>query len=288
MKVIIPLLAFVCSLLPIVASAQLVPGACDNPNTCGSCEFVETINNVILFIVAISSLIAVIAFIYAGFLMVTSRGDVGQLTKAKGMFVNVVIGLILILASFVIVNTILSGLLNPGSSAISWQTVQCAYPTAATQPPAYNGTAVIGAGISGTGVAGSGVAGGPSGPLTQCFSQNSACSVSDLQAAGFTDQQANIMSCIAMTESSGQPSTPPYNETNPGSNSSACGTFQVTQTTWNNYPPSGSCSDWRSNCQNAACNAEAARNLVAANGYSDWTCEGCNTKAQGCIDQYGG
>lgn len=130
-----------------------------------------------------------------------------------------------------------------------------------------------------TGVTGGGV---------QCNPANTSCSVSALMAAGLTAQQANIMSCIAMTESSGNPNTPPYNVTNPGSNSTACGTFQITQTTWNNYPPSGACADWRSNCQNAACNTQVMTNLVNANGYSDWTCPNCNSNAQGCINRYGG
>jgi hypothetical protein len=130
-----------------------------------------------------------------------------------------------------------------------------------------------------TGVTGGGV---------QCNPANTSCSVAALMAAGLTAQQANIMSCIAMTESSGNPNTPPYNVTNPGSNSTACGTFQITQTTWNNYPPSGLCADWRSNCQNAACNAQTMVNLVNSNGYSDWTCPNCNNNAAGCIAQYGG
>jgi hypothetical protein len=122
--------------------------------------------------------------------------------------------------------------------------------------------------------------------LPQCT--NSACSVQALMAAGMTSTEANVMSCIAMTESSGNPSTPPYNQTHPGSNSSACGTFQIVRTTWNSFNPGGSCSDHASSCQNAQCNMAVATRLVKANGFRDWTCANCNSKAISCISRYGG
>jgi hypothetical protein len=121
--------------------------------------------------------------------------------------------------------------------------------------------------------------------LGQCSGSNGACSVASLQSAGLNPQQANVMSCIAMTESSGIASTPPYNIANPGSNSSACGTFQVVRTTWDSYA-TGACRGHAANCRNAACNTQVMTALVSRNGYSDWTCSNCNAKAQRCINQY--
>jgi hypothetical protein len=94
------------------------------------------------------------------------------------------------------------------------------------------------------------------------------------------------MSCIAVTESSGIAATPPYNIAHPDSNSTACGTFQITKTTWNTAA-TGACADF-SNCMNASCNAQVAQALVANNGYKDWTCANCNSKAASCVQQYGG
>lgn len=122
--------------------------------------------------------------------------------------------------------------------------------------------------------------------LGQCSPSNSACSVSALQAAGLDSREANIMSCIAMTESSGIASTPPYNIAHPGSSSSACGTFQVVRTTWEGTA-TGACSDF-SNCQTASCNLQVAVTLVNESGYSSWTCPGCNAKADRCVSVYGG
>jgi len=120
----------------------------------------------------------------------------------------------------------------------------------------------------------------------QCDPGNSACSVSALQEAGLSATQANIMSCIAMTESSGNPTTPPYNLSHPGSNSSACGTFQVVHSTWSGAA-SGACSDF-SQCTNASCNIQVMTTLVHQSGYSSWTCPNCNAKASGCIAKFGG
>lgn len=123
--------------------------------------------------------------------------------------------------------------------------------------------------------------------LGQCSTSNGACSPAALRAAGLTEQQSNIMSCIAMTESSGIASTPPYNVTHPGSNSSACGTFQVVKKTWDGYA-TGACRGHAANCRNASCNTQVMTALVNRNGYSDWTCANCNAKAKRCISQYDG
>ncbi|MCA9368439.1 hypothetical protein KC887_09395, partial [Candidatus Kaiserbacteria bacterium] len=155
----------------------------------------------------------------------------------------------------------------------------------AAQCAAVTGTATINS--AGNTLTCSPASGGPgvSGGTTQCYTNNGACSVAALMAAGLSSQQANIMSCIAMTESSGIASTPPYNVTHPGSNSSACGTFQITRTTWNRYA-TGACANHATSCQNAQCNMQVAAQLVQSNGYRDWTCPNCNSRAQGCINAY--
>ena len=55
-------------------------------------------------------------FAYAGFLLVTAGGEAaGARTKAKSIFTNAVIGLLLAVAAFLIVRTILSILGYSGS-----------------------------------------------------------------------------------------------------------------------------------------------------------------------------
>jgi hypothetical protein len=52
--------------------------------------------------------IAAIMFMYAGFLLITAAGDAGQITRAKGVFKNVIIGFVIMLAAVVLVKQLLT------------------------------------------------------------------------------------------------------------------------------------------------------------------------------------
>lgn len=67
----------------------------------------QYILNVLNFVLSFLGLIAVAALIYAGFLYVTSGGDDSANEKSKKILIYAVIGILLILASFAIVNTVI-------------------------------------------------------------------------------------------------------------------------------------------------------------------------------------
>jgi hypothetical protein len=98
-------------------SGGLVP--CDNStgNLCDFNQLMNLVNKVISFILyGMAVPIAAIMFAYAGFLLVTAGGEAaGARTKAKSIFTNAVIGLLLAVAAFLIVRTILSILGYSGS-----------------------------------------------------------------------------------------------------------------------------------------------------------------------------
>lgn len=98
-----------------------------NPDGYGLCELVDLVNNLILFLTGLLALLAVLVLIYAGFLMVTSRGGTTAINKAKGLFANLLIGSAIMFAAFLIVNTVLSILLSSVSGALGWETVSCTY-----------------------------------------------------------------------------------------------------------------------------------------------------------------
>lgn len=76
---------------------------------CGFSDVFKLINNVIHFILFDMAIpIAAIMFAYAGFLLITSGGETSKRTKAKKIFTNVAIGLIIAVAAFLIIKTILS------------------------------------------------------------------------------------------------------------------------------------------------------------------------------------
>jgi len=77
--------------------------------TWGFKEIMTLINTVISFILFKMVVpISAMMFCYAGFLLLTSGGEASQKTKAKNIFTNVVIGLIIAAASWLIIKLVLS------------------------------------------------------------------------------------------------------------------------------------------------------------------------------------
>lgn len=125
------LLSAVClGAVDVYAQEGIVPSGRDGdfgPDGFGSCELVATINNTIRFLVGITGILAVIAFMYAGFTMVSSRGDAAMIQQAKQIFANVLIGFVILLSAFLIVNTIMSMLVGDTDGFINWNRVECTY-----------------------------------------------------------------------------------------------------------------------------------------------------------------
>lgn len=72
-------------------------------------------NNIINFLLEASVIIALLLFTYAGFLLTFSGGKTGDMEKAKSIFWAAVKGLVIALAGWLIVDTILSVLLKDES-----------------------------------------------------------------------------------------------------------------------------------------------------------------------------
>lgn len=77
---------------------------CEGPN-CNWCSFVSLINRIVTWLIGFLSILAVLAFVYVGFKLVTSMGNPSEWESAKKMFTNLVIGLIIVLAAWLIVDT---------------------------------------------------------------------------------------------------------------------------------------------------------------------------------------
>jgi hypothetical protein len=65
------------------------------------------IGNIIIGILSLIGVITLVLIIYAGFLWLTSQGDATKVTKAKSIMIYAFIGLLIILASYVIVNFVI-------------------------------------------------------------------------------------------------------------------------------------------------------------------------------------
>lgn len=94
-------------------SGRFIP--CDGTDAC-PCTFpklMQLVSNALDFLVNVIAFpLAVVTFIYAGFLFMTSAINPGQRARAKGMMVKVVIGFAIILAANLIVKMVLNVLLD--------------------------------------------------------------------------------------------------------------------------------------------------------------------------------
>src|SRR3989344_4034343 len=79
---------------------------------CGFDDFLTLVNNVFNYLVLIAVPIAAVAIGYAGIILVTARDDSGRRNEAKAIIWSAVLGLVIVLAAWLIVNTILDALVE--------------------------------------------------------------------------------------------------------------------------------------------------------------------------------
>ncbi len=266
------------------------------------------INNIIEFLITVGIVFwAPLMIAYAGFLYVFNPVSPEGRSKANKVLSGTIYGIVTMLAAWMIVDAIMAVLYNPGTVGGTWASLvgtggDVCLPQAGALPGAGLNQAPV-TGISANG----GVVTLSGSTLAQCSSGNTACSPAALQAAGFTPSQANVMSCIAVTESSGNPSVP--------CNGNACGLFQIMLTVnqlvgpacakYNNGNPTINCpalcrgndgaAVTTATCQpcvqaasDAQCNAQSAQYLYSkSGGYTPWTTASDNTKSAACVQKYG-
>lgn len=92
----------------------LVPCGYGDEYDCGTDDAITLANNVIDFLIKMLAVVAVIALVYAGFKLVTSAGNESAWREAKSLFTSIVIGIIIILSAFLVVDTILKALTDKG------------------------------------------------------------------------------------------------------------------------------------------------------------------------------
>jgi lysylphosphatidylglycerol synthetase-like protein (DUF2156 family) len=112
-------LTLVMVFTPFLASAQFkLPGSGGTglPNTFLGCSTVTgCILSIINIILALAGLIAVLVLIIGGFRYVTSFGNDEVVGQAKKMILNAIIGIVIIILSFVVVRVVSNIALNPNN-----------------------------------------------------------------------------------------------------------------------------------------------------------------------------
>lgn len=125
-KIVLAMLAFVSSFVMISAVAG--PVFAENELTKKGCELAETeeqkaalgcdqnaqvssvAKNLINAVISILGIVSVIVLIFAGQRYISSNGDPGKATQARNMIIAAIVGLIVAIVAFSVVNFILSSI----------------------------------------------------------------------------------------------------------------------------------------------------------------------------------
>ncbi len=82
---------------------------------------ITVINNIISFLITLAIVfVAPLMIAYSGFLLVVSQGDSGKRTEARKILTNTVVGIVIALAGWLIVDAIMAVLYNPSAVGNTW------------------------------------------------------------------------------------------------------------------------------------------------------------------------
>lgn len=112
-KLIYAPLSLLLSISPAMAGSiidKAIP--CQGEGNCQLSHLIQVVINVAQWIWGISGSLALLMFIYGGFMFLISGGQSEKITKAKGIISNSLIGLVIIFTSYVIVGFVVQNLLG--------------------------------------------------------------------------------------------------------------------------------------------------------------------------------
>lgn len=108
----------------ISLAAGLVPCGGEGQKQCQTCHTIILMDNVLDWLIVVLSIVASIIIVYAGVRLVISLGDTSAKEIAKRHISNVIIGYVLLLASWLLVDTVTKFLLSDQNYG-TWNQIQC-------------------------------------------------------------------------------------------------------------------------------------------------------------------
>ena len=99
--------------LPVYA-AGLVPCGGNGEHDCQLSDLIGMANGIVAYLLYIGVFVGVVMISYAGYTLVISQGNESAMEKAKSRIWNVIVGFVIILLAYLIINTILSVLTGSG------------------------------------------------------------------------------------------------------------------------------------------------------------------------------
>jgi len=130
MRKLLVIIILIMLFAPLFVFAQegekggLIPcGTEDDP--CDACDFWQMLLNLYNLLLGLAGIVAVIFMVINGFQYVVAAGDEEMIGRAKEGLKNAIIGLLLIAASYVIINTILLAMGFNLDGQAEWRSVPC-------------------------------------------------------------------------------------------------------------------------------------------------------------------
>lgn len=111
---------FLLFTLPVLASAQkiptqIVPKSCMGDGGCQKvCDIVELASNILNFAIFLGVVFSAVLFAWAGWKMLTAGGNTEVYAQGRRVFGNVLIGLIIILAGWIVIDTLMKTFTGSG------------------------------------------------------------------------------------------------------------------------------------------------------------------------------
>lgn len=108
----------------LIMAAGLVPCGGPGEEACQACHVVQLVSIVAKYLVMVLGIIAAIMIMVSGLRLVVSVGDASAKAKAKSMISSLIIGYVIVLAGWLLVDTGLKTLLDSTAYGV-WNVVQC-------------------------------------------------------------------------------------------------------------------------------------------------------------------
>ncbi|MDO8676208.1 MAG: hypothetical protein Q7K16_00935 [Candidatus Azambacteria bacterium] len=102
---------------------------------CTVCHFYKLLQNIINFMLYVTASLVTLMATYIAFLFLFSGGSPSKITDAKSKLWLLVWGIIVVLGSWLLINTILNFVVNPQVFPMPWSQIQCEIAVAPSPPP---------------------------------------------------------------------------------------------------------------------------------------------------------
>jgi hypothetical protein len=129
---ILSVVALAVILTPAIALGQGDPQAGGSGNfipcsgtTCSACHFVALANKIIAWLIGILAIIFAAMMVWSGFRLVISGGNEAAKTAAKSSLTNAVVGILIVLGAWVLIDTIMKTLVKEDSGFGPWNSIPC-------------------------------------------------------------------------------------------------------------------------------------------------------------------